>query len=239
MLFFTSGRVPTLRRSRRDPSSWLSGAPSVAPESAMKDAGAALRRVGEDIAGAARQIGAEATRQARANTAAASADAKRQVRRNVKALRANASAVPDDLLPAGRDAIRKSLDTLVPGRRKRARRGLLFRALAVLAVTGLALLGVQMLMMRRSGRSMRRKDWARSPEGPLTGQTVVADSLGISSSFTETGSAGQRPPVDLLPDAATEPATFDRDAGIRAATEGMQPEPHVPGSWRSEIPDGT
>ena len=299
MLFFTSGRTRTLRRSRHDPSSWLPADTSVDPEQAMKDAGTAVRRAGEDIAEAARQISVEAVRQIRFNTAAASADAKRQIRanakatraearrqirNNVRAVRANASAVPDDLLPAGRNAIRKSVDRLVPGRRKRARRGRLLGVLGMFMTAGLTLLGVQMLMARRSSRSMRRKDWGHSPGGrtpaavgaggmtgaetlgsaggartPGAGASVGADSTpgapGLSAAATtglpkptglpnavspsdQGGSAGRHPPADLPPDASTEAGTFDRDAGIRAASEGMEPpEPLVPGAPPSETAD--
>ncbi len=41
---------PALGQSRHVPSSWLPADPSVDPQAAMKDAGAALRRAGEDIA---------------------------------------------------------------------------------------------------------------------------------------------------------------------------------------------
>src|SRR5512141_2962683 len=109
MLFFTSGRASTLRRLRRDPGSWLDAASSVDAESAMKDAGAAMRHAGGDIAEAARDVGAEAARQIRASAEAARDIGTRQIRANAAAIRAGAAAVPDDLLPAGRDAIGKSI----------------------------------------------------------------------------------------------------------------------------------
>src|SRR5512146_2538476 len=93
MLFFTSGRAPTLPRARRNRRFWVGAVSTPDPESVMKDAGAALRHArgdvaeaarhasedltdaarhaSEDIADAARQIGAEASRQIRANAAAA------------------------------------------------------------------------------------------------------------------------------------------------------------------------
>lgn len=291
MLFFTSGRAPRLRRSRRNAGSWLEGAPSVISDSAMRDASAALRHAREDIAeaarqagvdiadaarhasddiaGAARQVSADAARQLRANAAAAGADASRQLRSNVasvsadasrqlranaKAMRATAEAVPDELLPAGREAIRKSVDKIVPGRRKRARRGR-FGILAVLACTGLALLGVQMLLMRRSSLPMpRRRGWAQSPDGlGMGGATHAVPVMDPAASqpggigraqpigtASRTGLAeGQRPPADVPPDATTEPSTFDRDAGIRAATEGMvPPDRPLHGSPPSEVADG-
>jgi hypothetical protein len=242
MLFFTGGRAPALLRSRRSPGSRFDTGSSTDPDSAMKDAGAAMRHAGEDIADAARQVSAEATRQVRANTASVRAEAARQIRANASAVRsnaaavrANASAMPDELLAASPDAIRKSVEKLVPGRRKRARRRPLFGLLAVLAVAGLALLGVRMLMVRRASLPMpRRKGWDRSPDGSMTGQSTPSQAG---------GSQGKHPPADVPPDLSTEPATFDRDAGIRAATEGMEPpEPLAPGASRSEfadIADGT
>jgi hypothetical protein len=244
MLFFTSSR------SRRDPASWLSRSKSMDAEATLNDAGTALRHAGEDLAEAARMISedasrhlrdsaaaarAEAERQVRANAKAARAEGKRQLRRGAKALRANAAAVPDELLPAGRDAVRKSVERFAPGRKKQARRSPLFRILGVMTATGLALLGAQLLMTRLSSGPSRRRE--RSPEGTMPLGTRVAgipDTLGMVGSM--------RTPAEVSPDEMTEPATFDRDAGIRAATEGMElreAEGNGSPSQPAEIADGT
>ncbi|HEY5628952.1 MAG TPA: hypothetical protein VIR16_05525 [Candidatus Limnocylindrales bacterium] len=240
---------------------------------------------GEELVDTARQISADASRQVRRNAAAARKEAERQVRRNAAmarkeakrqikrnaaAARATASTIPDELIPAGVDAIRKSVEKMTPGR-KRSRRGPVLGVLAVLACTGLAFLGVQFLLMRRSTLRMpRRRGWGQSADGSMTspGSTTV-DDLGMAGTIRTTPTTGlgdasqpsvaepigisrrtglpngQRRPADAVPDATTEPAalepgTFDRDAGIRAATEGMAPpEPLTPASPPSEIADGT
>jgi hypothetical protein len=257
MLFFTSGRAPTVRRTRHTRRFWISAASTPDPASVMQDTGAALRHArgditeaarhagedfsdaarhaGDDLVDAARQVSTDASRQIRRNAAAARKEAERQVRRNAAAARATASTIPDELIPAGRDAIRKSVERMAPGR-KRSRRGPLLGVLAVVACAGLALLGVQMLLERRSSLA-RRKGSDRSAAG-MSGPTSIAKPVSTSSG---TGPAdGQGAPSDLTPDATTEPATFDRDAGIRAATEGMAPpESLAPGSVPSEIADRT
>ena len=159
--------------------------------------------------------------------------ARTEIEEIARQIRTKAPELAEDLLPAAREAFdrtARTVQTLLPGRRRRRQRWPLLLG-AGLVTLGVAILVARKARARRSALPMPiSMDW--EPGGP-----------GRSGSEDLLLQRGSRPPDQLTPrpsatparDAAADAATFDRDAEERAESEGMeapeQPPPtgHPPG----------
>lgn len=237
MLFFTSGRARAPRRSR-DAASWLDAM-------SAGDAATALRHARDDIADAARQLRAAVPdhpedlitddlipmgRDAVRNSVKSVKAAQKSAQKSVKSAQ---KSVEKSLESAQKLAPVESVQKLMPSRRRR-RRGPVFGLVAALLGVGVLFLATQMLLRRPALPMRLSRGWT---PGRRTSWPPTDD--GVSEPVALATPATLRPPEALPADATTEPATFDRDAGIRAATEGMvPPEPMTPESSPSRISDG-
>jgi len=232
MALLTRRRSRAFRRSR-DPRSWLDSVQPVDPASLAHHAKDDLAHARDDIADWARQLRSTApdiARQVRTSgpdvarqIAATAPDVARQIR--------TSAADAAESLPSGRDVL-KHVPNLVPPRRRRASRWPRVALAAAVVATVVGILAARAMRTRRSGLPMPIRSTWKAP-GPARSTGSEADvppgagpapALG-SPSMPLSPAATQAPPdlPGLPPDATNpDPATFDRDAELRAATEGMR-----------------
>lgn len=250
MLWFTSSRTPAaLRRTRAEADAWLEAAQSAARSIdaqaaiANVDAPKSVRRAGEGIR--------EGIRDASEGIRDGIADATRQVRSTAADLGDDLRPGGHDslrksvlmLLPSERRrrSRRRAVMMAVAGLAAASVVGLVLTRLLARRPS-VPLLAAEWTPSGQTSASvaggrfgqmtgvMDPASIAGAPvpagSGTRADPTVQPRSAGSGSSSaaqSPAGFAGTHPPVGVTPDASTVPGTFDRDAEIRAAGEGMEP----------------
>jgi hypothetical protein len=162
--------------------------------------------------------------------------ARSEIEEVARQIRTRAPELAEELVPAAREAFDRTARTaqsLLPARRRKRQRWPLFVA-AGLITLGVAVLIVRKAKARRSALPMSIDiDW--EPDGP---GRVSSEDLLVQRGASSTDQLTPRPPETVALDAASDAAAFDRDAELRAESEGMEaPEQPPPAGHPAGVGD--